>query len=237
VRFRLRDATTNAIVSGQVSLTEAQEGQLVRVMLGVNSNLRASTPRRVRIEVDTSLAGAATWDLRLGPWGAQPAGWAITDIEAPRANDLWHEGTLWLANQGVPESYNVSLADLAAIDGSRFPFERLTLGGRIDIDDRQIGVRSVQRLVSVTRDLLRPGNVQLVLGRRERGLAEFLAAGTRTSVSDVALRLSRGLLNQASALAGGTVADATATDITTEDAGTVSLIGNSLRQAFRSTTD
>jgi hypothetical protein len=236
--FRLRDADTNATLGGTVTLDDEQEGQQVRVMLRQGSSTLSSVPRRVLIEMTLQVgASSAFYDVRLGPWGAQPAGWSITDIQAPRANDLWHEGTLWLANQGVPESYNVSLADLAGIDGSRFPYERLTLGGRIDLDDRQIGVRSVQRLVSLTRDLLRPGNVQLVLGRRERGLAEFLAAGTRTSVSDVALRLSRGLLNQAQAILGGDVVDATSSSITAQDAETVELIGDSLRQAFRSTTD
>jgi hypothetical protein len=232
--FRLYNAADNGNLSDPVELISDEANSLVRVMMRVFDSVTFNTPIDVYMTLEIDTNSSDQYDVRIGPWGAQPAGWAITDLEAPRACDLWHEGTLWLATQSVPESYNVGLADLATIDGIRFPFEQVTLGGRVTIDDRELGISSVQRVVSLTRDFLRPGDVQLVLGRRERGLAEFLASGSAVSVADVALRLSRGLLSQAAALASQPFIDATPDGNVVENPATVSLIGGAIRNAFRS---
>jgi hypothetical protein len=229
---RLRQADTNAQIGAAVTLTTAEAGKQVRVLF--QSPDLESFSAGVYIEVVVNFGSSSdTYDIRLGPQGAQPAGWATTDTENPRACDLWHEGTLWLATQSVPERYDLELADLATIDGARFPFEALTLGGRITIDDRDLGIRSVQRIVSLTRDYVRPGQVQLTLGRREKGLAEYLASASTATISDIALQLSRGLVAQGEAVAASPIITATPDGQTTDDGAATVSIGLNIRQAFR----
>jgi hypothetical protein len=183
-----------------------------------------------RVSVQGLLDGT---DYTIGPWGAQPSAWEISDTEAPRACDLWHEATIWLQDQVVPVGYALDIADLEQIDGTQFPYDGIALGGTIRIDDRDLGIVTDQRVVAFTRDYLRPGDVSLTLGRRDKTLAEYLAETSgQSSVSDIALQLSRGLFTVARRAEAQPVAEATSSGVTVVDTAAIFTIGESLRESF-----
>jgi hypothetical protein len=230
VVVRLTDAATNGTID-TVTLDDTNDGQLIRVLFQSPNITSATSGVRISVQL-----GTLNDTVSIGPWGAQPAGWAITDVEQPRACDLWHEGTLWLQNRKTPTSYRIELADLAAIDGTRFPDDVLALGGDVVVDDREIGVVSTQRLVAFTRNLLTPGDAQVTLGSRDKTLVEYLADQSTLSVSDIALSLSKGLLASATRIVQAPTFEATTdgvtTIITTKDPKTLIDIGDTFLSEF-----
>jgi hypothetical protein len=229
-QIRLVDAVTLTQIGSNVVLLEdtTVPGSLIRVLFQ-SPDISAAT-NGVRVSVVGTQPGS---DYTIGPWGAQPAGWAITDVEQPRACDLWHEGTLWLQNRKTPTSYKIGLADLAALDGTRFPDDVLTLGGSIVVDDRELGIVSTQRVVAFTRNLLTPGDVQVTLGSRDRTLAEYLAAQTGLNVADAAVQISKGLLSEAGRIASAPTFTATTAGVTPQDASAPESVGLALRTSFK----
>jgi hypothetical protein len=232
ITFSLRRADTGAAIPGaNVVLDPSNLGQLVRVLF-VGPNVSTSTGGVV-IRMAINWAGGRAVNVKLGPWFMQPAAWVPTDTEAPRACDLWHEATIWLRDQVVPVGYALDIADLEQIDGTQFPYDGIALGGTIRIDDRDLGIVTDQRVVAFTRDYLRPGDVSLTLGRRDKTLAEYLAETSgQSSVSDIALQLSRGLFAVARQAAAQSVAEATPSGVTTVDTAAIFTIGESLRESF-----
>jgi len=227
IGVNLIDAATNTAIQS-ITLDDTNSGQLIRVLFQ-SPNITAATSG-VRVQINL---GTLNNTLAIGPWGAQPAGWAITDVEQPRACDLWHEGTLWLQNRKTPTSYKIGLADLAALDGTRFPDDVLTLGGSIVVDDRELGIVSTQRVVAFTRNLLTPGDVQVTLGSRDRTLAEYLAAQTGLNVADAAVQISKGLLSEAGRIASAPTFTATTAGVTPQDASAPESVGLALRTSFK----
>jgi hypothetical protein len=217
-------------VGAPVILTPDLEGSLVRLLF--ESPVLLDAPQGVRIRVTIP----ADTRIVFGPRGASPSSWVPTDVETPRACDLWHEGTLWLQTQSIPEGYQLELVDLYGVDADAYPYERLTLGGMVVVDDADLGIRTTQRLVALTRDYLRPGVGSVTLGRRERGLAEYLAAQSTVSVADIALRLSRGLVQQVAVLRASPSVVATSDGITTLDPTPVATVAGALSSAFAGTS-
>ena len=226
-RFQIVDASNLATLVGvEVSLDDDLEGSLVRVLF--ESPTLLDHPNGVRIRMQCS----ANERVTVGPYGAAPASWTPADVEVPRACDLWHEGTLWLRTQSIPEGYDLDLVDLHSVDATAYPWERLVLGGELVVDDVDLGVQSTQRVVALTRDYLAPGSGQVTLGRRERGLAEYLAAQQNVSVADIALRLSRGLVRQVEILRAAPSVVATSTAITTIDPTPIAVTAGAIQSAF-----
>ena len=191
----VRDDTKATIGSNTVTLLPSQQGNFVRVMFtSVDTSLVGGADVRVLIRyVSGAALGNEGLRVIIGPWGAAPSGWATKDVGYNSGCDLWHEGTLWLSEQTLPTSYQLSIADLSQINGYALNSESLTLGGNVVIDDRQLGVVTTQRLVAFTRDYVTPGSVSLTLGRRNRTLAEYLADQSRVNVPQIALSLSKGI--------------------------------------------
>lgn len=228
ITFTLRRADTNAVIgSNTVVLDDTSDGQLVRVVFQSPDISTATTG----VYIGVALPGNGTI-AALGPWGASPAGWAITDTATPGGCDLAHEAGLWLDTQSLPVSYSVDLVDIEQVTGSAVPESAITLGGTIRVDDRDLNVVSDQRVVAFTRDYLRPGDVSLTLGRRDKTLAEYLSGTTGQSVSSLALALSRGLLTQAQRIDATPVAQATPTATTTIDTTEIRIVSAALRDSF-----
>jgi hypothetical protein len=226
VTFTLRNSA--GAIGSPVVLTNAENGQLVRVRFQSPTITGANG-----VFISVEITNSASTFVDLGPWGAQPAGWDIADTESPRACDLWHEATIWLRDQVVPVGYALDIADLEQIDGTQFPYDGIALGGTIRIDDRDLGIVTDQRVVAFTRDYLRPGDVSLTLGRRDKTLAEYLAETSgQSSVSDIALQLSRGLFTVARRAEAQPVAEATPSGVTTVDTAAIFSISESLRESF-----
>jgi hypothetical protein len=199
IRFSLRRADTGAQLGDPVELLESESGKLARVVFSGIDLSAATAGVTIRVEMDWQ-SGAFT-TVALGPWWCQPAAWEPKPVEAPFACDLWHEANIFLDTQGAPISYSVDLADLASIDGQAFGADRLAIGGTLEIDDRTLGVRTRQRVVQMTRDLLAPGSASLTLGRQDKTLADILAAQSGLSVADIALALASGLTRDARLIA------------------------------------
>lgn len=223
----LRRADTLAQIGGVVTLDDTLNSTFTRVVFQ-SPNLSSATAG-VRICFELSSSGVVA---DVGPWGATPAGWAITDTNTPGGCDLAHEAGLWLDTQSLPVSYSVDLVDIEQVTGSAVPESAITLGGTIRVDDRDLNVVSDQRVVAFTRDYLRPGDVSLTLGRRDKTLAEYLSGTTGQSVSSLALALSRGLLTQAQRIDATPVAQATPTATTTIDTTEIRLVSEALRDSF-----
>jgi hypothetical protein len=222
---------TGATISSQfVTLGNADSGNLIRVLFQ-SPNLSVAT---AGVSIDISMQGSVhPMEVTIGPWGAAPAGWAITDTATPGGCDLAHEAGLWLNTQSLPVSYTLDLVDIEQITGSAVSESAITLGGTIRVDDRDLGVVSDQRVVAFTRDYLRPGDVSLTLGRRDKTLAEYLSGTTGQSVSSLALALSRGLLTQAQRIDATPVLQATPTATTTIDTTEIRLVSEALRDSFQ----
>ena len=228
LQVRLLRADTFAQLGSTVNLDVAEVGSIVRVVFAGVDLSAASAGVVIALE---QLGNTSTYIV--GPWGAQPAGWDIADTEYPRACDLWHEATIWLRDQVVPVGYALDIADLEQIDGTQFPYDGIALGGTIRIDDRDLGIVTDQRVVAFTRDYLRPGDVSLTLGRRDKTLAEYLAQTSgQSSVSDIALQLSRGLFTVARRAEAQPVAEATSSGVTAVDTAAIFSISESLRESF-----
>jgi hypothetical protein len=220
---------TLAVISSQtVQLTNADDGNLVRVLFQ-SPNISAAT---AGVSLAVRMTITHPMEVTIGPWGATPAGWAITDTATPGGCDLAHEAGLWLDTQSLPVSYTLDLVDIEQITGSAVSESAITLGGTIRIDDRDLGVVSDQRVVAFTRDYLRPGDVSLTLGRRDKTLAEYLSGTTGQSVSSLALALSRGLLTQAQRIDATPVLQATPTATTTIDTTEIRIVSAALRDSF-----
>ena len=223
----LRRADTLGQIGSVVTLDDTVNGTLTRVVFQ-SPNISSATAG-VCICFELSSSGVVA---DVGPWGASPAGWAITDTATPGGCDLAHEAGLWLDTQSLPVSYSVDLVDIEQVTGSAVPESAITLGGTIRVDDRDLNVVSDQRVVAFTRDYLRPGDVSLTLGRRDKTLAEYLSGTTGQSVSSLALALSRGLLTQAQRIDATPVAQATPTATTTIDTTEIRIVSAALRDSF-----
>lgn len=230
-RISLRNITSlpdaNALIGGTVDLTHSEHnGKLVRVVFQAPNLIGAEGGVGIGIEVDDSCT------LEVGPVGAVPSAWTPIDSATPSACDLWHEGTLWLETQTVPTGYDVDLLDLYTLDDAEYPFDALTLGGNLRIDDRDIGVVSVQRIISLMTDYLQPGATRVMLGNRTRGLAEYLAEQNTQSVADIALTLSRGLIGQAQVITDTPQVTVTTTGTTVSDPAPLVLVADAIQAAF-----
>lgn len=230
-RISLQNITSlpdaNAIIGNAVDLTHAtHNGQLVRVVFQSPGLIAAEGGIGIGIEVDD------TCTLEVGPVGAVPSAWTPVDIAAPNACDLWHEGTLWLQSQTLPTGYDVDLSDLYTLDEASYPYDALTLGGSVRVDDRDLGVVTVQRIVSLATDYLQPGATRITLGNRTKGLAEYLAERTGQSIADVALTLSRGLVGQAQVITDTPQIQVSSAGTTVSDPEPLFLVAGAIQAAF-----
>jgi len=232
-RISLRDitaSTANSIIGAEVELThDNHDGQLVRVVFQSYNLAAADGGVGIGIFVDDSCI------LEVGPVGAVPSAWNPLDTATPFANDLWHEGTLWLQSQTVPTGYEVDLLDLYTIDDTLYPYEALTLGGTVQVDDRDLGVLTTQRLVALSRDYLTPGSTQVTLGNRTKGLAEYLAVQNTQSVADIALSISRSLITQAQVITDAPPVVVTSAGTTIADPEPLYLVATAMQDAYTST--
>jgi len=222
----VNEANQTQTIGASVLLDDDLEGSFVRVLFESPVLLDCTSGVRIRATI------AAGQVLTFGPIGAAPASWTALDVDQPRACDLWHEGTLWLRTQSVPEGYDLDFVDLYSVDATAYPWEQVTLGGELVVDDLDLGIRSTQRVVALTRDYLAPGSGQVTLGRRERGLAEYLASQQNVSISDIALRLSRGLAQQVEILRRAPSVVATSDAITQVDPTPIAQTAGAIQAAF-----
>jgi hypothetical protein len=234
VVLSLRRADTGAAIGTTVTLTDAQDGTLARVVFSGLDISAAAAGVVIRVETFWGGSGAAPTEITLGPWWCQPASWDGAPQVLYGGCDLWHEANIFLDTQGQPVSYAVSFADLASVSGASVADVPLTLGGDVLIDDRELGILAQQRLVAYSRDLLAPGNAALTLGRRDRTLAEYLATQSGLSVADVALALANGLTRDARALTTTPIIEATPGTILTADPAIPETIAFGLRSRFQS---
>jgi hypothetical protein len=236
VDAHLRDASDNSIIGSVIQQSNigppfAPQPSLVRIAF-TPGDISTRT-QGVFISFRITAADLVGQPITIGPWGVQPVQWEVQDVEQPRACDLWHEGTVWLQSRKVPTSYRIQYADLAATDGAPLGETPLAIGGRIMLDDREIGITSEQRIVALQRNLLAPGDVDLTLGSQDTTLAEYLANTMGENVSQVALDLSTGLVGEAARIRVQGIRIATTAGNTTVDAVAPASVGRALKDAFK----
>jgi len=111
-------------------------------------------------------------------------------FEGLASNLLWHEGNRILALRSEPHvSYDVPLADMTRLDGTRWPFDEIAKGAHALVyDDDPLGVDAVLRITAIERNELNEGESRVTLARTPDALTRFLQrerTGTRRAVSRV----------------------------------------------------
>jgi len=101
-------------------------------------------------------------------------------VEYSGSNALWREGNRVLATfTDPPEHYELDILDLTRLDGSRYPFDALTLGADVRLTDASLSIRGERlRLVEFSViDYLEPARTQVKVASRWEQFVDVTFAG------------------------------------------------------------
>lgn len=90
---------------------------------------------------------------------------------------LWQAANRRLKMYGAPsKTISTNLIDLARINGLKFPYEQVTLGGAIRVTDQDSGIFATTRVVGYTRDWQKEAMPSVELSQERMNVAAFLTS-------------------------------------------------------------
>lgn len=108
-------------------------------------------------------------------------------FEGSGGTRLWQEANEALRKRNAPLArYQVSLADLEAIDPATWDDAALIIGADARVKDAALGIDIQTRIIEVERDYLNPGDSRVVLSNAFEDLTDLLSgAGRASPMTDV----------------------------------------------------
>lgn len=101
-------------------------------------------------------------------------------FDGDAARVLWQRGLRALEDSDIPyANYRIDCVDLYAADQTVWPYDEVVLGGDVYVEDEEIGVSVVTRVVQATRDLLHAHTMRLELSNRPIDLIDILTKRRR----------------------------------------------------------
>lgn len=98
------------------------------------------------------------------------------------ANALWQAVNAELLDRSAPQvTIDLSLIDLNRLDAATFPYDQVVKGGLVRAYDEDLGIDVTTRIVSVERNLRRPGETKVQLTNRPDYLTDILVRPRRRS--------------------------------------------------------
>jgi phage minor structural protein len=148
----------------------------------------------VRLKV-VARNGAATFYVDAAQCTQTADNYPFYSGDAARA--LWARGLLSLSDRAVPKvSYDVDVLDLTSADSAAWPYDAVTLGGTVLVEDEQLSLQVTTRAVSVYRDLVGARTIRLELSNRHEDIIDVLTRRTRRTRMGMLPRPSLALINQ-----------------------------------------
>jgi hypothetical protein len=96
-------------------------------------------------------------------------------VETSGAVELWDAGNRYLAAFRAPVlEYAVELRDLERLDGSAWSADQLVLGGKMRLQDTQLGINATPRVIQIAPNELNPLATRVVLSNRLKTLTRLL---------------------------------------------------------------
>ncbi len=101
-------------------------------------------------------------------------------FEGRAANKLWARGLDALRDRAGPRmSYEIDAVDLTTIDPATFPYDALTLGGTVFVEDEILQLQLSTRLLRIRRELIAARTLGLELSNRPLDLIDALTGRRR----------------------------------------------------------
>ena len=122
--------------------------------------------------------GAATFYVDDAQFSNDATNLPFYDGNAPA--ELWQRGLQALTDRDAPVvSYRIDVIDVESADPSNFPYDAVTLGGTVLVEDEVLSLQLQTRAVSVTRDILAAKTLKLQLSNRHVDLIDVLTQRRR----------------------------------------------------------
>ncbi len=116
-------------------------------------------------------------------------------FEGNAARKLWQRGLVSLAERSSPVvSYKIEGDDVFAIDPTNYPYDALTIGGSVLVEDEVLALQVTTRVLRLRRDLLESQTLGLGLSNLKDDLTDIISrrrrrvrqgAETRPSIASV----------------------------------------------------
>ena len=171
VRFELEHSTLGIIPeedSDEQAVTDQIEQWIdLSIELGSKILLPSGT---VKLRI-LSEGGAATFYIDAWQLTQTSVNFPFYDIQP--GVELWRRAINNFVGQGVSSeeiAYGLTMLDLS---DNVFIFDALTLGADIQIDDADLGISTLERLIEERRDLLKDAQVGVTLAKRRGALTDF----------------------------------------------------------------
>lgn len=113
------------------------------------------------------------------------------------ARKLWQRGLRDLADRINPiASYKIEAMDLYAIDPTSWPYDEITLGGDVLVEDEQLNLQVQTRVIEVKRNLLTAHPTAMALSNKPIDLVDILTRRHRRVRHETPVRASiAGIVN------------------------------------------
>lgn len=187
VRFQLEDVT-NTVEYPADDITSAYTDELnrwTRIDISPGVNLQAASTTSVKLKVWAD-GGTATFfvdAVQLSDRTRPPE----EIVNGRVANALLHAAHDTLDEYNLPlDAVDVGLIDLNRVDDATWPNDEIVLGGTVTVVDPDVSLDLEARIIEVRRDLLNPGNTQIMVSERPADLQGLIGKKVRRRVRDLA---------------------------------------------------
>jgi hypothetical protein len=101
-------------------------------------------------------------------------------FEENAACELWRRAFLTLDDFSLPKiSYGIDVMDLTALDDTTWPYDAITLGGDVYVQDEELDISTTVRCLGANRDLMTGHNIRLELSNRPDDIIDILTKQKR----------------------------------------------------------
>jgi hypothetical protein len=131
--------------------------------------------------------GAATFYVDAAQLTNTAAEYPFYDGNAART--LWQRGLVALDERSIPlVSYDINTLDLYAMDSSLYPYDKVTIGGNVLVEDEMLDYQVITRAIKVKRDLLQSHNISITLSNKPADLIDILTRRGRRVRQNTSVR-------------------------------------------------
>ena len=147
------------------------------VVAGIDLSRRSSTA--LKLQVLALSTGGAEWYMDVAQVTQTPAGAEVFN-DGRTSNALWLAGNAYLTDNATPRvTLAVQASDLERLHPADFSNQELVPGGTVQVVDADMGLDFQTRIIGLQRDLLHPGDSQLVISNKPETLSRLFGVPMR----------------------------------------------------------